>query len=429
MLFREKITKIELQFTDLLGILRSIEVNSKNFTEIEKSGKGFDGSSVGFVPVEKSDLLLKPIPETFFQLPWDKKVARFLCDIFRPPEKIEEFLKEKEFELSPRFILKKVLNSAKEKGFNFFISAEMEFFLLKGKEFIDHSFYFSPTPLDAGAKIRREIFDTLLSLNIPIEYSHHEVSKSQHEITLGHSDPLRTADNIVSFKYLAKNLAAKYGFSLTFMPKPFAKINGNGMHLHLSVFDKRKRNLFFGKERISETAKHFIAGILKHAKSIAAIAAPTVNSYKRLVPGYEAPVNICWGFINRSALIRVPAFSKENSARIELRMPDALSNPYLLFAVVLAAGMEGIEKNLDPGENCSINTYRNEEKFEKLPETLEEALKELRKDFLMKEVLGEALEKFISLKEKEWQEYVKVHPKWNPLEITEWEFQKYFDLI
>ncbi len=423
-------TKIELQFVDILGRLRSIEVNFKEFKKSKKFSKGIDGSSVKFAPVERSDLILKPIKNTFFVLPWDEKTARVLCDVFEPAEKPEGFGKEKELEISPRFILKKVLKEAEKMGFSCFASAEMEFFFLREKEPLDKSYYFAPTPLDKGAKIRREIFDTLLKLKIPVEYGHHEVAFGQQEITLKYAPVLEMADKILTFKFVAKNLAQRENLSITFMPKPFAKINGSGMHIHLSLFDFWGKNLFFDKkERISNLAKSFLAGILKHARAICAIAAPSINSYKRLIPGYEAPVNVCWGFWNRSALIRIPAFSDSNSARIELRMPDCFSNPYLLFALVLGAGLEGIKENLRPNPPCQANTYKNSKNFATLPATLKEALEELKKDKLAEKILGKALFLYFDLKIKEWQEYEMLHPNWNPFEITNWEKEKYLDLI
>ncbi len=418
-----KITKIELQFVDLFGNLRSIDVNAKKYKDIKKEGKGIDGSSVGFAPVEKSDLILKPIEKTFFVLPWDNLTGRVLCDIFEPTEN----LKEKELEISPRFLLKKILKETEKNGFKFFVSAELEFFVLKNGKPIDPQFYFAPTPKDKVAILRRKVFDILLKLKIPAEYAHHEVGAGQQEITLVYAPALEMADKIVTAKFLIKNLAEKEGFFVTFMPKPFSGMPGSGMHIHMSLFDKEGKNLFFGKNRISEIAKNFIGGILKHIKAICAIAASSVNSYKRLVPGFEAPVNICWGFSNRTAAIRIPAFSSKNSARVELRIPDPLANPYLLFALVLASGMEGIKEKIDPGKDCQLNTYKNSSLFRKLPQTLKEALNELQKDSLMEKVLGKALEKYLSFKEREWKEYEKIYPKWNPLQITQWEIERYID--
>ena len=423
------ITKVELQFTDLAGNLRSVDMSWESYSECKTDGKGIDGSSVGMAPVEKSDLLLKPVESTFFQLPWNPKVGRVLCDIYDPPERVEDFGKEQECEFSPRFILKRVLKRATEMGYDFVSSAEMEFFVLNNGRPLDGTGYFSPMPLDIGAPVRREIFDTLPMAGMHGLYLHHEVSTGQHEICLRHDNALKMADDIVTFRFIAKNLASRKGLLLTFMPKPFQGANGSGMHIHMSLFDQRGRNVFYGGDRISDLAKNFIAGILENAKALAAVAAPTVNSYKRLVPGYEAPVYISWGFMNRSALIRVPAFSSKDAARIELRMADPSCNPYLLYACVLAAGLNGIEKGIKLKEACTINTYNNGSEFEVLPSTLEEALEEIARSKLMTSTIGgEALSRLINTKSQEWRGFIKQN-EWNPFEITKWELERYADFV
>lgn len=425
----KKNTKVELQFTDLVGNLKSIDVSSESYNECKTSGKGVDGSSIGMAPIEKSDLLLKPIESTFFSLPWDSTIGRVLCDIYDPAESVEDFGKETECEFSPRFVLKKVLKKGKEMGYDFMTSAEMEFFMLSNGHPLDRTGYFSPMPLDMGAPIRREIFDMLPIAGIHGLYLHHEVSTGQYEICLRHDNALKMADDIVTFRFIAKNLAFRNGLLLTFMPKPFQAINGSGMHIHMSLIDKKGENLFYGRGRISNIAKNFIAGILENAKSLAVLAAPGVNSYKRLVPGYEAPVYICWGFMNRTALIRVPAFSSKDAARVELRMPDPSCNPYLLYACVLAAGLEGIEKGMDPEEPCSINTYENGSKFEMLPSTLESGLEEIAGSKLMRDTLGkEMLDRFIKIKTCEWKDFIEEN-EWNPLEITKWELERYMNFM
>ena len=425
----KEITKVELQFTDLAGNLRSVDVSWESYNECKTYGKGIDGSSVGMAPVEKSDLLLKPIQSTFFQIPWNPTVGRVLCDIYSPPERVEDFGKEQQCEFSPRLILKRVLKRASEMGYDFLTSAEMEFFVLNNGRPLDGTGYFSPTPLDIGAPIRREIFDTLPMAGMYGLYLHHEVSTGQHEICLQHDNALKMADNIVTFRFIARNLASKKGLLLTFMPKPFQGANGSGMHIHMSLYDQRERNVFYGRGRISDLAKNFIAGILENAKALTAVAAPTVNSYKRLVPGYEAPVYISWGFMNRSALIRVPAFSSEDAARIELRMPDSSCNPYLLYACVLAAGLNGIENGIKLKEACAINTYNNGSQFEVLPSTLGEALEEIAGSRLMTSTIGEeALSRFIKTKRQEWKAFAKQN-EWNPHEITKWEIERYTDFV
>lgn len=422
------VTKVELQFTTLLGRFKSIDVSSKRFEASIKSGKVIDGSSVHMAQVERSDLLLKPIEGTYFQLPWDPTVARVLCDVFNPSEKARGFGKENEY--SPRYVLKKTLERAKDLGFKFMTGTEMEFFVLKNGRLLDSAEYFSPTPLDRGASLRREISDTLPIAKMESEYLHHEVSSGQYEICLKYDDALKMADNVVTFRYLAKNLADQRGLLLTFMPKPFEGMNGSGMHIHMSLSNERGDNLFFGRDTLSDVAKFFIGGILIHAKALAAVATPTVNSYKRLVVGYEAPVYIAWGFMNRSALVRIPSFSSKTAARIELRMPDPSCNPYLVFACILAAGLEGIQKRIEPGEPCGINTFENSEDFEALPRNLEEALIEVSKDPLLADVLGkEAQDKFVTLKRKEWEDYIQLHKSWNPLKITEWEKERYLDIL
>jgi glutamine synthetase len=423
---KKKIKRIELQFTDLEGRIKSIEINPDSYKNCKKYGKGIDGSSIKMTGIEKSDILLKPIPNTFFQLPWDPATGRVLCEIFNPS--YNGILDERdECKLSPRFILKKALTRAMEFGYRFVVSAEMEFFILDSdKKPLDSVGYLSPTPMDKTASIRREIFDCMDNIGISGEYSHHEVSKSQHEICLRHGDALKIADNIITFKFLAKNIGYLKNCNITFMPKPFERINGSGMHVHMSLY-RGGKNIFYDKKIISETAKNFIAGILKHAKSIALVAAPTINSYKRLVPGYEAPVNIAWGFMNRSALIRIPAFNDRNSARIEVRMPDCMSNPYLLFSCLLEAGLDGIEKNLDPGDACEINTYKEGGNFETLPRTLREAIKAFVSDRLIMKSMRNASKNFEKMKIDEWKRFIKECKVWDPYKITEWELKEYFD--
>lgn len=425
----EKPEMVELQFTDLTGALRSIDVSQERFDDAVKLGKVFDGSSIKMAELEKSDLLLKPAMGTYFKLPWNGRVGRVLCDIFYPAEKPADFGREKEHEMNPRRVLKMALDEASRLGYSFMTSAEMEYFVVNNGHPLDEVGYFSPAPQDRGAQLRRDIFKALAGVGVMGEYLHHEVARGQYEICLRYDEALRTADNIVTFKYVVKNMASLKDLTLTFMPKPFSGMNGSGMHIHLSLRDKKSgENLFYGKERISNTAKHFIGGVLAHAKSLAGIAAPTVNSYKRLIAGYEAPVYICWGHMNRSALIRVPSFNSPKSARFELRMPDPSCNPYLVYAAVLAAGLEGISRGIDPGEACASNVYENHKDFEVLPPTLDDALTQLERDALIRRALGEAVvEKYIALKRQEWRSYKAIHKKWDPQEITDWERSRYLE--
>jgi glutamine synthetase len=413
---------VEMQFVDIQGKLREIDITPKRFEESFFQGKVFDGSSVKMAPIEESDLLLKPIKKTFFILPWNKKGARVLCDIFKPNKNMEEH------ELSPRFILKTQLKKAEEMGYKFFTAVENEFFLLKDGNLIDNAGYFYPTPLDKTKKFREEILETLKKVGIEVEYLHHEVAPGQAEITLKVKEALEMADNTITFRYVAQNIASKEGLVFTLIPKLKPNISGSGMHIHLSLTNLKGENVFYSENdefKISKIAKHFMAGILEHFKGLAGIVAPSINSRKRLVPGYEAPINKAWGPKNRSALIRIPPFFSKNSARIEFRMPDSTCNPYLAFAALLACGLEGIEKELDPGEPCLENTYENSSKFESIPGKQEEIIKELKKDKTIKKALGKAFDVYIKLKEEELKEFKKQNPKWDPFEITDWEIERY----
>jgi glutamine synthetase len=419
---------VELQFTNLAGELKSIDVTYERYKDALKFGKGVDGSSVDMAPLEKSDLVLKPIPETYFAVPWDKRrVARVLCDVFKPAEEVPQFGHEEEYELGSRYILKRGLEHAKKEGYDFVTSAEMEFFALKDGVAVDRGIYFAPPPYDRGAELRRRIMTTIMSVGVQGESLHHEVATSQYEITLGHDKALRTADNVIAFKYIAKNVASTAGASITFMAKPFAGMNGSGMHLHMCL-RRGKANAFYGREMLSKLAKHFVAGILRHAKALSALAAPTVNSYKRLVAGFEAPVYICWGFMNRSAMIRVPSFSSEKSARVEIRIPDPMCNPYLAQAAVLASGLDGINERMDPGSPMASNAYHSKEDLDKLPATLKEALGHLTNDRVIKKALGErAAGTYVETKMRECEEYNKVNPSWDPATITRWETERYLE--
>jgi glutamine synthetase len=423
---------IRLQFTDILGIPKNVEIPSSELPSVLDNGILFDGSSIeGFVRIQESDMLLYPDPNTFAILPWTVgggTVARLICDVLNPDGT--------PFEGDPRFILKKEMKKVKDE-FGYVLNAgpEAEFFLFKkdseGKPTTithDRGSYFDLLPIDLGEKVREEIVTTLKEMGFEVETAHHEVAEGQHEIDFRYSDALRTADNVITFKLVTKTIALKYGLHATFMPKPVFGINGSGMHTHLSLF-KNGENIFYdknGKYELSNEALYFIGGILKHAKGICFIANPTVNSYKRIVPGYEAPVYISWALRNRSALIRIPS-AKGVGRRIEFRSPDPSCNPYLAFAVILAAGMDGIRNKIDPGEPTNIDIYNLTEEERKkfgidsLPGNLMEAMDEFLKDDVLKSALSEhVIEKLVEAKKEEWDSF-RIH-------VTDWEIDRYLEI-
>lgn len=426
---KQHVRFISLQFTDLLGSVKNVTIPAEELGESFKYGTWFDGSSIeGFARICESDMLLKPDPSTFAVIPWleteNGKTARLICDIYQTSEK--------PLRSDPRYILNKALNEAKEMGFSFCTGPELEFFLLKtnGLRPVPHDTggYFDLT-MDKAYEIRTGIMRNAEKMGIFPETSHHEVATGQHEIDFRYDEALRTADKTITFKVIVKNTAESFDCVATFMPKPFFGLNGNGMHVHQSLW-RGKTNAFFyekGRYSLSKTALSFIAGQLSHAKGIMGVVSPTVNSYKRLVPGYEAPVYICWGKVNRSALIRVPQVShgKWQSIRAELRCPDPSCNPYLAFAVMLKAGLDGIQKGLEPPEPAEEDVYGfddsklSEKNIETLPETLRDALREMGKDPLIKAALGGAFEKYTRIKEKEWKLFSR--------QVTDWETEKYMD--
>lgn len=425
----EKIKFIRLQITDINGLLKNVEIPWDELRNSFEKGTMFDGSSIeGFVRIEESDMYLKPDPSTFTIYPWtDKgyKSARLICDVYNS--------NGTPFEGDPRYRLKLALDNLKKNGFSAYVGPEPEFFLLPKDpqtnkpilEFLDNGGYFDLLPIDQGEETRKDIVLALEEMGINVEASHHEVAPSQHEIDFTYDEALKTTDNIQTFKLVVKTIALLKGLHATFMPKPFFGINGSGMHTHLSLF-RDGENTFYDPKKpfeVSDTLKFFVGGVLKHIKAITAIANPTINSFKRLVPGYEAPVNIAWSQSNRSALIRVPA-SRGNGTRIEVRSPDPTANPYLLLATLFAAGLEGVKNNIEPPKAVSANIYhmtpeeRDKVGIEQLPSNLKEAIDELKKDNLMKEVLGEHIfNKYIELKEREWKEY--------SINVTNWEINKY----
>lgn len=422
---------IRLQFTDIQGVVKDVEIP---VTQIEKAltaGISFDGSSIeGFVRINESDMLLKPDITTFAILPWNNckgMVARMICDIYLPSGK--------PFEADPRYVLKKVMKEAEKMGFILNVGPELEFFLFEkidGKATTiphDYGRYFEFAPTDLTEDIRREIVLTLTDLNFDIEASHHECAFGQHEIDFKYGDALTTADNVMTFKYVTRTIAKMHGLHATFMPKPIALESGSGMHVNLSL-SQNGENAFYdpdGDMQISDITRQFIAGVLKHIKAISCIANPLVNSYKRLVPGYEAPVYISWSGANRSSLIRIPT-PRGKSTRVELRSPDPSCNPYLTFAAILASGLEGVRNKMDPGKIVDYNVFdltkkeREERGIENLPSTISESADYLEKDELLKIALGEHVhDNVLRLARAEWDAY--------RTQVHEWEIQRYLNTI
>jgi glutamine synthetase len=433
---------VSLQFTDIVGQVKSVQVPMHQLEEAVEHGKWFDGSSIeGFARIAESDMFLVPDLETFSAIPWEPGVgtngdehlatgsARVICDVFTP--------NGDPFPGDPRGVLKRQLARAKEKGYVLNTGPELEFFLLKRDNGVieplphDAAGYFDLSE-DLGTEVRKEMMNALEAFGIKVETAHHEVATGQHEIDFQYADALRTADNAITFKTTLKAVAATHGLYATFMPKPFFGINGSGMHTHQSLWDlKKDRNAFSDPKDeygLSEVARQYIAGILEHARGMIAVLAPLVNSYKRLVPGYEAPVYVGWARINRSALIRIPQHSKGqvNSVRIELRCPDPSSNPYLAFAAMLAAGLDGIDRQLTPPDPVEENLYHfdaaklESRKIRQLPGTLREALDELSRDEVIREALGEHIfERFVEAKTEEWDEY--------RMQVSAWEVDRYLE--
>jgi glutamine synthetase len=428
---KENIRFIRLQFSDINGQLKNVEIPVNDLKRTLEKGIMFDGSSIeGFVRIDESDMYLKPDLSTFAILPWTldgKKSARFICDVFKA--------NGEPFEGDPRYRLRMVMNKAKSMGYVPHAGPEVEFFLIPKKngkpifEFLDEGGYFDLLPIDIAENLRSEVAVMLEEMGIDVEATHHEVAPSQHEIDFRYDNALSSADAVQTVKLVIKTLAVKNDLHATFMAKPFYGVNGSGMHVHLSLFSEDlRKNIFYDESTgdISDEMRYFIGGIIKHAKSITAITNPTVNSYKRLVPGYEAPVNIAWSLGNRSALIRVPN-TRGMGTRLEYRAPDPSCNPYLAFSVLIAAGLEGIGNKIVPPEPVDKNIYKLDEKERKifdiktLPKTLENAIFEAENDPLIKEVLGEHIfKKFIKMKKKEFEEYSKY--------VTDWEKLKYENL-
>lgn len=424
---------IRLWFADILGQVKSFAISDSELKGALENGMGFDGSSItGYQSIEESDMIALPDPSTFQIIPWrpqEKKVARMICDIVTPDRK--------PYQGDPRNVLKRALERMEKMGFeHYYLGPELEYFYFKDDtaniQLLDRGGYFDLTSLDVASDLRRDTILALESMGIQVEYSHHEVGPSQHEIDMHYSDALKMADDVITYRVVVKEIARKHGVYATFMPKPIFGENGSGMHTHQSLF-KGDHNAFFSRDdeyNLSDTARRFIAGQLLHAKEMSAIFAQWINSYKRLVPGYEAPVYIAWSNRNRSALIRVPVYhpGKENATRAELRCPDPACNPYLTFAVMLHAGLDGIEKEYDLPEPMEKNLYHlNEEErkelgIEALPDSLGAAINITERSELVKRALGEhVFSRFIELKKREWEDY--------RIQLTRYEMEKFLPIL
>ena len=423
---------IWLWFTDILGFLKSFSITVEELEGAMEDGMGFDGSSIeGFARIDESDMVALADPDTFQLLPWRPREhhaeARMFCDIVKP--------EGEPFEGDPRYVLKRNLKRADDLGYTFYVGPELEYFYFqdsKGVEPLDAGGYFDMTPLDVASDLRRDTVLTLEELGIGIEYAHHEVASSQHEIDMRYTDALTMADSVMTYRLVVKEIALKHGVYATFMPKPVFGINGSGMHVHQSLF-KNDRNAFFDKDDeyyLSKVGKCYIAGLLKHAPEITSVTSQWVNSYKRLVPGYEAPVYLSWARRNRSDLIRVPEYrpGKENATRVEFRSPDPACNPYLAFSVMLAAGLEGIEKGYDVPDPIEENVYemseeeRQKKGIESLPGSLWEAIQLTEKSEVVRKALGDhVFDAFIQNKIIEWDQY--------RTQVTDYELKKYLPIL
>jgi glutamine synthetase len=421
---------IRLWFTDVLGVLKSFAITPQELEGALAEGMGFDGSSIeGFSRIEESDMVALPDPSTFQMIPYASEagVARMFCDVYEPDGT--------PFDGDPRQVLKRQLQRASDLGFTFYVGPELEYFYFRnseGTEFLDRGGYFDLTPLDVATDYRKRAVEYLEGMGIPVEYVHHEVAPSQHEIDLRYADALTMADSVMTYRLTVKEAAQEFGVYATFMPKPVSGVNGNGMHTHQSLFEG-DRNAFFDATddaHLSKTGKSYIAGILRHARELTLVLNQWVNSYKRLVPGYEAPVYICWARRNRSALVRVPMYKpgKEQATRIEFRSPDPACNPYLAFAVMLAAGLKGIGEEYELAPEASDNIYEMSEAerraagIESLPEDLHEAISAAERSELVREVLGDhVFEYLIRNKREEWDGYKSY--------VTPYELERYLPVL
>ena len=423
---------IRMWFTDILGFLKSFAITVEELKGALEEGMGFDGSSIqGFARIDESDMVALPDLDTFQLLPWRPRehsgVARMFCDVLRP--------EGEPFEGDPRYVLKRNVKRAADMGYTYYVGPELEYFYFRdshGTEPLDQAGYFDSTPRDAATDMRRETVLTLEEMGIGVEYSHHEVATSQHEIDMRYTDALTMADNVMTYRLVVKEVALNHGVYATFIPKPVFGINGSGMHVHQSLF-KGDRNAFFDEDdeyHLSKVAKCFIAGLLRHAPEITAVTNQWVNSYKRLVPGYEAPVYLSWARRNRSDLIRVPEYrpGREKATRIEFRSPDPACNPYLAFSVMLAAGLEGIEKEYEAPDPVEENVYEmtDEERQKRgigtLPASLLEAIQLTEKSEVVRNALGEhVFPAFIQNRKIEWDHY--------RTQVTDYELKRYLPIL
>jgi glutamine synthetase len=429
----ENVDFLRLQFTDILGTVKNVSVPASQAEKAFDEGIYFDGSSIdGFVRIQESDMRLEPDPSTFAVLPWRKTeesaAARLICDVM-------DTSSGEPFSGDPRGVLKRAIERAEELGYDVNAAPEPEFFLFEEDEdgrattkTNDAGGYFDLAPKDLASDVRRDIIYGLESMGFDIEASHHEVAEGQHEINFTYDDALATADNVATFRSVVRAIAAEHELHATFMPKPIPRINGSGMHTHISLFQNGENAFHDADDEfdLSETAKQFTAGILEHAPAITAVTNPTVNSYKRLVPGYEAPVYVAWSDRNRSALIRKPAARVPAASRIEARFPDPSCNPYLAFAALIHAGLDGIERDLDCPEPVRENIYefdeqkREEYGIETLPTNLGEAVDALEEDETVADALGEHVyEKFVEAKRAEFKEYL--------VDVSQWELDRYLE--
>jgi glutamine synthetase len=427
----KEVSFIQIWFADILGVLKSFSIRPSELEEAMTEGMGFDGSSIeGFARIEESDMIAKPDPATFQILPWrpeEKPVARMFCDILQPDGS--------PYAGDPRYALKRMLAKAAEKGYTYYLGPELEYFYFAnsaGTEVLDQGGYFDSAPLDVANDLRRHTIFALESMGVRVEYSHHEVAASQHEIDMRYDEGLKMADKTMTLRATVKSIAMINGVYGTFMPKPIFGINGSGMHTHQSLFKGSKNAFFDAKDQyhLSATGKSYIAGLLKHAREITGICSQWVNSYKRLVPGYEAPVYISWARRNRSALVRVPMYKpgKEAATRCEYRAPDPACNPYLTFAVMLAAGLKGIEANYPLPEPVELDIYHLSEAerarlgIQELPGSLYEAVQEVEKSALVKEALGDHIfNKFLENKKIEWDAF-RTH-------VSAYEIDRYLPIL
>jgi glutamine synthetase len=427
----KEVSFVQIWFSDILGVLKSFSIRPSELEEAMTEGMGFDGSSIeGFARIEESDMIAKPDPTTFRILPWrpeEKPVARMFCDILQPDGS--------PYPGDPRYALKRMLAKAAEKGYTYYLGPELEYFYFKnngGTEILDEGGYFDAPPLDMGNDLRRHTIFALEHMGVRIEYSHHEVAASQHEIDMRYDEGLAMADKTMTLRATVKAIAMLNGVYATFMPKPIFGINGSGMHTHQSLF-KGNRNAFYDAKdqyHLAAEGKSYIAGLLKHAREITGICSQWVNSYKRLVPGYEAPVYISWARRNRSALVRVPMYKpgKEVATRCEYRAPDPACNPYLAYAVMLAAGLKGIEGKYPLPEPVELDIYhlseaeRERHGIKELPGSLHEAVMEVEKSALVREALGDHIfNKFLENKKIEWDRF-RTH-------VSTYEIERYLPIL